>query len=342
MKTLLAMFIVAIGLTNVCIADEAKNLVEGAVLRRDALTSGKLIYTYESLPRKPTSFPKSVKIYLFSYLNWSSKTKDLPQTTASVNDGSFTYFERPLKEGQEIPIAGIQINAPVLYENKKHINKAPVFAGSFWVSRMALFAKEHAKDYKVVGTKNINGINTKICEIQVPKALAGQAFVKQQVGRTTEGGKIRLYIAPQHGYVMPLIEYFDIKNNLCMSFTASNFSETSTGVWLPKKISRIDVNKNPSKENNQKIFDISYERINEPIADSDFNISLPPGTQVQDFRHNVSYRVGDAGADSSDIGLNFPVESGWFGLTRMLAIMLGLVCAILGVCGWVVFRKKYA
>jgi hypothetical protein len=160
------------------------------------------------------------------------------------------------------------------------LHSPPLFAGTMWFDCTRNFVRANAAAAKTTRTAVVSGVRTQVLEWDV----AGREFSPfHSVNElTNRGGTLRLYVARELGYTLPLVEYVGVDGTVATAFTSSNF-ETYGGVDFPRRCVMQYFTKKGAG------FYLSYDivtvkRANQPIADSEFTIPVARGTFVDDQR----------------------------------------------------------
>jgi hypothetical protein len=153
----------------------------------------------------------------------------------------------------------------------------PSLGGGIWYRSTREFVREHAAQVQQRDAEPVNGLGVKLLEWDISPENAAAAFVYTN-DFLEQGGKLRLFVAPAAGYALPRIEYADRFGTVHAVFDCSKFEELATGLYFP---SRIDIRRGIYRQT----FDINkIEKLNQPIAESDFVVAIPAGTKVTDNR----------------------------------------------------------
>ena len=283
----ITIFVAVLFLCRLCTAnDDAQALIEGAAARYGAVKSGRLHYLYEGATKRKGPDGKELdsnpEFFTFDGTNWAHGWTTQESSTAHFKGVYCEYFASP--DRSSVTFSSVDPNA-----HPRALNDPPVFAGSFWYAEQPPFVREYIKEFKLVGTQTIEGVETKVCEM--PR---------------TRGGRVRLCIAPQLGFVLPLVEFLDPEGYADVRFVASSFTEVKPGLWLPGSIKHgIAHPIDPSLPMRYHGFScMKYELINETIPDEYFSIKLRRGTRVVDHRRNRSSRYPtsiDDGVTTGDL-----------------------------------------
>lgn len=298
MPTVALVLVVLMGSPRVA-EETAQSLVEKAASRYSALTSCRMSYLYEPSGKPLGADGKEVKftptLYSFSGDDWTRRTVGGITTFAEFEGVYFEYAQGRVLLRDENP------------RTTRVANDPPVWAGSFWYAEQAAFVKEHSREFRLAGTETVGGVETKICEMVLSKELAGKGF-HSLTRSLVDGGTLRLYIAPQLGHVLPVIEFIDFLNTIQIKYEASSFSYLAPNLWLPGSIRRGIANQSDQDMplRYSSFTGITYELVNEPIPKDDFVIKLKPGNRVEDRRRTsgpVWYTVQEECTTGDLIGI---------------------------------------
>lgn len=149
-----------------------------------------------------------------------------------------------------------------------------------WFDCTRDFVRANAAAAKAAGAAVVSGVRTQVLEWDV----VGREFSPFHSFNelTNRGGTLRLYVARELGYALPLVEYVGTDGTVATAFTSSNF-ETYGGVDFPRRCVMQYYTKKGAG------FYVSYDiatvkRANQPVADSEFAITVNQGTSVDDQR----------------------------------------------------------
>lgn len=217
-------------------------------------------------------------------------------TTRINHDGQYmTYHETPQPDGRLSRALAVQRPRPIAFEEHDEGNVwgHGVFGlGGIFFPETREYLKKHAGRTRLVGTEVIDGVETRVVELRVPKKDVGAAFRALYTSmRKGDGGVLRLNVAPQMGFVVPKLESVDLQGNVLERFTASGFRERAPGLWFPQEASREEVGKEHG-------YFVEYEilwakSLNAPVNPKEFVITIPAGTRVSDSRsYLIDFKVG--------------------------------------------------
>ncbi len=94
---------------------------------------------------------------------------------------------------------------------------------------------------------------------------------------------MRLYVAPQLGFVLPRMEFVTASHQVAQTYNAKSFDEVAPGIYFPAHLS-TETHATGGTSRYRGEFAVRCELINQPIPAEDFIVPLPTGTRVQDAR----------------------------------------------------------
>lgn len=317
-------------------------LVQGVVARSEALFSGRIEYQAlgDFSPNKGLVKLKDETFY-FSGSSWSvfAAGSDTPYETCYR--GKYIKLSTTAHpDGRLSHVARVRVEQPI----NKMGPELPVFAGSFWERDQRDYVRDHAREAKDKGQAEMNGVSTRILEWSVPEKDKYKAF--HAVGDITDrGGTLRIYVAPQLGFVLPRIEILGLAGIVANRYDAFDFFEAVPGIFLPKRCQWLVYDREgdciTSITELKKV-----ERINEPIPEDVFKMYLPLGTRVADDRSSVKgTQVFDIQAegdllgreldDIAQVGSKLP-----FWRRRGIAITVGVAIGLLVVLAILFYSRR--
>ncbi|MBW3541516.1 MAG: hypothetical protein KY476_14710 [Planctomycetes bacterium] len=279
-------------------------LVAGILARGDAVSSGRMKYSVESGFRNRR--PHSVIHVHFSFEadSWARRqgksTRPMPLRSARVShQGKYVeYVQHPQPDGTYHHTAHI-------YHSRKMAETLPYppyFAGSVWFRSTLEYIRDNADSAALIGEEVIDGIPTRVLEWKVSQEDVYGAFFA--IDNTwANGGSLRLYVAPQLGFVLPRIEQIRKAGQVACRYTAGDFKEHAPGIFIPGRADRQWIR----PDGTQGHF-ISYEItavnfLNRDVPDDDFIVIMPPDTRVQDTRPPGGGTFFEAGSPPPEIEL---------------------------------------
>ncbi|HET6880941.1 MAG TPA: M56 family metallopeptidase [Pirellulales bacterium] len=153
----------------------------------------------------------------------------------------------------------------------------PLRAGTLPSPAALKYVEEHRNDAHLAGETTVGEIAVTKLEWNVSAEDAAQLF-----GGASEllrqGGVLRLYVAEELGYVLPLVEFIDRFESVEARFEASRFIEKAAALFLPE-------NYHVTQGGVQFYTFYQIDLVNQKIPDDRFVIApIPAGTQVIDGR----------------------------------------------------------
>ena len=138
-----------------------------------------------------------------------------PQPNGSVRPGAILYPQRSLA-------------------SRKEINAPPFMRAPFGTLSRGAYAEKHAGNFQSAGSATINGVPVVLLELAVPADSQREAF-HMLLPALKSGGTIRLYVAPQLGFVMPQSSFSRPRTSRD-SYESVDFSEVSPGIHFPRRL----------------------------------------------------------------------------------------------------------
>jgi hypothetical protein len=143
---------------------------------------------------------------------------------------------------------------------------------------------------------------------------------------------MRLYVAPQLGFVLPRIELLTPAGQVAQSYDATEFSEVAPGIHFPRRL-WTETYAAGGAACFRAEFATRCELINETIPGEDFVVDMPLGTRIQDAREPgnvVTFQLSETSSSESLLSNVGTSES----LSRFLdrwqnAIILGAAIGII-------------
>jgi len=321
----------------------AIDLVDGAVARSEAVFSGRIEFQHivtDAEQNVKAAFTKNEVVY-FSAPSWAVVRRgDKAPDEISHRGKHVVHHATPQETGEIRHTADVEMEQRVnsLYP------RLPVFAGSFWERSTRDFVRANRNKGVYKGRVEVNGVATRILEWAVSDANKYKAF--DFVAEVTEhGGTLRLYIAPQLGFVLPRIEHLGTSGRVAVRYDSFDFYEVAPGIFFPKRSRWSSYNRTGSTGFSEFKL-LKVDKVNEPIADDIFKVYLPVGTIVADGRAGNSshiFRIAAAGTLPVD-GLDDVVAVGsppsdWMRPSVSLALIVGAVVGLVAAAALVLFRR---
>ena len=257
-------------------------LIGGIVSRSRAITSGRFTYTFKSQgfrgtrPLSPKVFPETTMSFFDS--SWAERVKDSHLVRIN-HDGYFLEFvQTPQRDGSVRPGATLLPRRSL--EGRMELNAPPIFAGSFWFREQLRYVEKHADEFRITGSNIVNTVPVVVLELAVAAENHRQAFHVVSPALKS-GGTIRLFVAPQLGFVLPRVEFLTNSNEVAQSYDAVGFNEAAPGIYFPERL-WTETHAAGGASRYRAEFITRCELINQSIPQEDFVVELPAGTRVQD------------------------------------------------------------
>lgn len=224
---------------------------------------------------------------------------------------------------RDVPLSNSTISPPVY------------LLGAGWNAKTMAFIAAHATEAEYRGKKVVNGYPTKVYEWKVAKNDVGEAF-ESFTDLTESGGILRVCVAPDLGYAVPLLECVGADGRVGRSCSASDYA-VCNNIWYPRSAT-IQINSSGGPGRWVKWHNIHASRLNEHISDEEFAIELPNGTKVLDLREvdkPVRFEVGSGSALPAGVDDVILPEGGkrvWY-RTVWGAVVIGLGVGLLVLAG---------
>jgi hypothetical protein len=273
-------------------AHNPETVVQGLLSRADAVFSARLTWKEQTGTGIPPNLSSDVELKgSFSGSSWAFRCPSTGGSATNHNGKWVGWTKGDPGTGAAADYLVIKRPQPI---DETFPPAVPSFGGSFWFQSTKEYVSAHRGNAVLKGASEVNGIPVVVLEWSVPKDAAFKAF--HAVGeQTRNGGILRLFVAPQLGYVLPRVEFAGVGGGVDNRFEASDFVEANPGIFFPKKFSCQIYNQGKPGVN------VSYvvthlEKVNDVIPEEDFILHVPHGAQVSDQRSPVGsefYRVGE-------------------------------------------------
>ncbi len=113
----------------------------------------------------------------------------------------------------------------------------------------------------------------------------------------------------RHNYLVTRLAEEDLpaeKGSIRSEIKALTFREVAPGIYFPMKLERRAYSLGPdNKQNLLSTIEVRFETVtvNETIDPDRFELTLPPGTSVVDYRDNTSYLIGPDGRPTDKVNV---------------------------------------
>jgi hypothetical protein len=326
------------------LALDVDTLMTGAVRRAKSVKTGRLVYRFEFGVVGPNALPPkrlSPKMFSFAGTDWIERDRESAATSIFLSGGFLRYEEISQPDGNVGRTA--VITRPGSLEDQDAINHRPLFAGTFWNARQVEYVERHCARFRSAKPSDVAGVRCEVCELDVLPEDVAAAFPIHSPALAA-GGTLRVHIAPQLGFALPLIEVESATGIKVASYQSKDFLRFSDDTYFPRQIRREL--RAPNGETEYGQFAIVPELINQPIPESDFVVELPAGTHVRDERDATEVRrfeLASASTSTELVGLapgQRPSSMAEPSSKKVLAILGAVAIAI--VCFLVAIRRLRA
>jgi hypothetical protein len=313
------------------------DVVAGVIARYEAVYSGRFEY------HRRAGFANTGRIlsadttseFKFFDTDWLVRSGDPPLIKLNHGGGHLDIRYQRQSEGKILP--SVWIHPPSELDAGIEV---PRFAGTLWYPETVAFLDQHRTKSRHVKRYEVDGAQVDVVEWLVsPRDTSAFAVITPQL---REGGILRLSVAKDRGFVLPLVEYVAPGGRVAIDFHSSEWREVGPNLFWPWRCERRMF----TQEGDVGFF-VEYrfgavERVNEPLAGDEFVIDLPKGTYVNDVRPGADgavYIVGESivrppVALPEGLDLKAPIiDRSWraaavIGGTIAIALLL-LVCAVI-------------
>lgn len=152
--------------------------------------------------------------------------------------------------------------------------------GTVPTPEMLDFVSSHQNDAKLVGTKTVNGVETKVIEWNIPQDQYENVW--HYVGPYLYSGrsaKLRLYVSEKYGFAVVRAEAASSTDEVKFWYESSDFKEVAKGIFFPYSSSMI-FDSDPTRRIVKYVFH-EISDVNQPIDEQEFELSVPKGTRVR-------------------------------------------------------------
>ena len=216
---------------------DVQTLIAGAVNRGAAIRSGRLKYRFETGTLAPGQFaPKQVMTRTLSFTDDRWLERDDAAGLSVLVSGSIQLkFQNPPRTDRRGNYTAVISTASPQIPGLKP--QHPLFAGTFWAAKTLEFVKKHHESFQAgMGDKNV-AVPCEVCELGLDGKAVRQ-MLPESVPSLKGGGLLRLHIAPQLGFGLPLIEVCTPNGDKVLTYKSDNWILVSDDVYFPKSTRR--------------------------------------------------------------------------------------------------------
>jgi len=272
-------------------AEGSRQLVQHIIARSNQIFSGRLAYRYIVPAQGAKDREVYPSVFIFCGPSWKTSPPDGAQALLSHGEKSIEYTITKQPDGSIRHLAKIGLPRPL----PVHIQPR-LLSGSwlnYWEEAMQKFLLAHNADGHRRKDEQVAGVACQVWEWSVAKQDVVQGFHAVS-DLTADGGLLRLYCAPQLGYVLPRIEHVGPSGKVGSSYECRDYHQYGPGIFLPHYLR----NENYKSTGFLSAFEYSIdkvEKINEQIPGEEFGLILPFGTEVMDGRpgHQAWYKISE-------------------------------------------------
>jgi hypothetical protein len=203
--------------------------------------------------------------------------KGLPHIMGSTGKHSFSMRQYTGSDGKLMTYAGIDEPKSL---NGHRYPFHPTIAGTIWFDQTASYVEATAASATLESATEVDGFRCEVVVVRVPDGDAETAFWAFD-DDLANGGEIRMYIAPELGFVLPRMEFLGASGVVRKRFEASDFVEASAGLFVPSfaRMQRLTGNV-PGMYN--EFVGLTATNVNEPVDPKHFRLLVPEGASVRE------------------------------------------------------------
>ena len=324
-------------------AEASTKLVAGILGRSKQVFSAKLVFSQivGSSRGQPEVYRAALTFSGPSWLTTALNREHVNESSRLNHGEKLVEYTATKQQDGSIPHLA-QITLPRAMDSKL-LDR--LITGSNWDGPTREFLGPQSGEGKRKADQEVHGVKCQVWEWVVLKKDVPRAF-HGVTDLTQDGGLLRLYCAPQLGYVCPRIDKVGTSGKAGCVNVCREYHEDAPGIFLPRSIRE----ENYSSKGFLSSFEYkieSIQKVNEPIPDSEFRITLPFGTEVIDSRpgQNAWYKITEdlplATAGLSDIEVVSPPSFFRRNRNSALALGCGLGLCLAGVA-WLRRRSRIA
>ena len=263
-------------------AAEVDAQIIGAIRRAKSIHSGRLDYRFESgVTGSKVIGPQRLPAKMLSFSGSDWIEHDRETGSVSINRGDcFMQLDQIRQEDGKVRSTAV-LSRTRSFKDRDQENRRPWFAGSFWHAAQLEHVEQHRTEFRRLPSGNVGGVPCEIRELDVSGENAVSAF-QLFSPLLNSGGTLRLHIAPQLGFVLPLTEVFSSSGVRVIAYEAKDWLEFPGHLHFPRKIRKELLA--PSGMIEYEQFTIEPTLIGQLIPGSEFVVEIPAGTRVRDER----------------------------------------------------------
>jgi hypothetical protein len=318
--------------------EASRQTVDRILARSTQIFAGKIVYSW-TMPSRSGGEPHQVrKSVTFSGPSWLSAALPPGGHGSRLSHGDkyveYTHVKQP--DGSSRHTAKIWLPKSMDAEIRDRL-----LSGSYWEGKTREFLQARSGEGQRKADKDVHGVPCQVWEWAVSKNDVARAFTVFS-DLTENGGTLRVYYAPQLGHIVPRIEKTGPSGKSSSIYECRDYHEDAPGIFLPRSIRDENYSSKGFLSSSEYKIE-SAEKINQPIADEEFKIRLPFGTEVIDSRadHQSWYRVTED-LPLTTTGLTdveFVKVSTFWGRNRNLALLVGAALGLIVVCALALRRR---
>jgi hypothetical protein len=264
------------------------DLLTGVIDRARAATSGHLTYSFSSGPVGSTTPPRQLptRDLWFDREDWIDRNRGTVPIEVMIHRRTYAFQYTETRQETGVIARDAVISAADAVASGGE-NLHPWFAGSFWTPQQLQYVERHRQEFRIAAETSLEGATCVVCELDVPAADV-TPYLREPNSLLADGGRLRLYVAPQLGFGMPQIEISAPNGRTAVVYTARSWAELPGPVYFPRQI-RKEVRR-PNGSTFFEQIEIAPELIGQPIPESTFSLEIPVGTMVRDQRPGANGR----------------------------------------------------
>jgi hypothetical protein len=335
---------------------QVQALIKGIGARYRAVFSLHMVYNtglifYNGKPRETSHHRADLTISGSSWHERMLSDDQAARYGRLTHRGKYLDYAIYKEEGSGKDKGWIRIHLPKsLDESYGNTYAPPYYAGTFWFKGECKYIEKYAAEAALLGEADIQGVRTQVVEWPIPdNRRLGE--LQNSVDISVVGGRMRLYVAPQFGYVILRQDHYNPRGGLVNRRWAKDFREYAPGIYIPQRIGC-------ELYSDQKLHALIYynieslDHVNEPISEKAFILEdIPKGTVVWDGRsqtHSIEFHLGETPPvpgteDLQEVlaELPPPARPGYsWGLAVLLGIALGLALLAWLALGYRYYRRQ--